>query len=120
MSQMTVFSGPERRRRWTPEERRSILTEAFSSGSCVADVARRRDVSTSLIYTWRRNLYKASAAAGPDDEPAFAEAVMVEDAPTIAVGASPAIVVDLTPGTRVSIFPSASSAMVSAALAALR
>jgi transposase len=44
MGQITVFSGPERRRRWTDEERLSILTEAFSSGACVADVARRRDV----------------------------------------------------------------------------
>lgn len=55
MSQMTVYSRPERWRRWTPEERRSILAKAFSA--CVADVARRRDLSTSLIYTWRRNLY---------------------------------------------------------------
>lgn len=120
MSQMTVFPGPERRRRWTPEERRSILAEAFSAGACVADVARCRDVSTSLIYTWRRNLYKTRVVAAPNDGTEFAEAVMVEDPPTMAVGASPAIVVDLTPGTRVSIFPSASSAIVSAALAALR
>jgi hypothetical protein len=37
MGQITVFSGPERRRRWSDEERLQILTEAFSPGACVAD-----------------------------------------------------------------------------------
>lgn len=31
MGQITVFSGPERRRRWSDEQRLQILTEAFSS-----------------------------------------------------------------------------------------
>lgn len=116
VSQIAVISGRERRRRWTIEERRLILSEAFAPGACVAHVARRHDVSTSLIYTWRRNVYKARAAA----EPGFAEAVMLEaDAPAL-VNASPVIVVDLSPGNRVSIFASAPSAMVAAALAALR
>ena len=44
MGQVTVFSGPERRRRWTHDERLQILGEAFSPGVCVAHVARRHDV----------------------------------------------------------------------------
>lgn len=44
MGQITVFTGPERRRRWSEEERVQILTEAFSPGACVAQVARRHDV----------------------------------------------------------------------------
>lgn len=36
MGQITVFSGPERRRRWSENERLEILTEAFSPGACVA------------------------------------------------------------------------------------
>jgi hypothetical protein len=39
MSQMTVFSGRERRRRWSDEERTRILAEAFLPGACVAAVA---------------------------------------------------------------------------------
>ncbi|SEJ52373.1 hypothetical protein SAMN05518849_1081, partial [Sphingobium sp. AP50] len=30
MGQITVFSGPERRRRWNDEERQEILSEAFA------------------------------------------------------------------------------------------
>jgi len=49
MGQISVFTGPERRRRWSEEERVQILTEAFSPGACMAQVARRHDVSTALI-----------------------------------------------------------------------
>ena len=72
MGQITVFSGPERRRRWSEAERIQILTEAFRPGACVARVARQHDVSTALIYTWRRKQVKQ------DETIAFAEAV-VED-----------------------------------------
>jgi transposase len=33
MGQVTVFSGPERRRRWSAEERLQILSETFSPGA---------------------------------------------------------------------------------------
>lgn len=121
MGQITVFSGPERRRRWSDEERLRILTEAFSSGANVAEVARRHDVSTALIYTWRRKLCEARAEPASPDLPAgFAEAVMIEDEGAARARTSPAIVVDLVRGRRVSIFASASPAIVAAALKALR
>ena len=79
MGQITVMTGPERRRRWSEEERIEILAEAFAPGACVADVSRRRDVSTSLIYTWRRKLREQSAAASlPVPEINFAQAVLAE------------------------------------------
>ena len=122
MGQVTVFSGPERRRRWSDEERLRILTEAFSPGACVAEVSRRHDVSTALIYTWRRKLREASvdARSAPASEPAFVEALMVADEGAVSPGLHPAIIVDLARGKQVSIFPSASAAQVAAALKALR
>lgn len=122
MGQMTVFSGPERRRRWSSDERRLILAEAFSAGACVAEVARRHDVSTGLIYTWRRKLLEA--AVGPDATPphdqGFAEATIVDDIGAGVHGHQPTMVIDLTRDKRVSIFASASPAQVAAALKALR
>ena len=53
MGQVTVFSGPERRRRWSEEERLRILSEAFEPGACVAEVCRRHDISSALIYSKR-------------------------------------------------------------------
>ncbi|MEG4004259.1 transposase, partial [Microcoleus sp. SVA1_B3] len=80
MGQVTVFSGPERRRRWSDEERLQIVAEAFAPGARVADVCRRHDVSSGLIYTWRRKLLDAGVAqkASPPEAlpaPVFAEAV---------------------------------------------
>lgn len=122
MGQITVFSGPERRRRWNDDERLQILTEAFAPGACVAEVARRHDVSTALVYTWRRKLREAHAEPAPDDltAPGFAAVVMIEDAEAANPGLQPAIIIDLARGKRISIFASASPTLVASALKALR
>lgn len=122
MGQITVFSGPERRRRWSDEERLEILNQAFAPGACVAEVCRRYDISSALIYTWRRKLRDAHAEPEPDDlaAPGFAAAVMIEDVEVARSDLQPAIVIDLARGKRISIFASASPALVASALKALR
>lgn len=126
MGQVTVFSGPERRRRWSDEERLQIVAEAFAPGARVADVCRRHDVSSGLIYTWRRKLLDAGVAqeaSAPEalPMPVFVEAVM-EDDPAAAASCAehPAMIIDLPHGKRVSIFAAAPPALVAAALKGLR
>ena len=51
-----VLIGPERRRRWSVEEKVRILVEAEAEGSCVSDIARRHDITRQHIYQWRRDL----------------------------------------------------------------
>ena len=114
MSQITVYSGPARRRRWSAEERFRILGEAFAPGACVADVARRHDISTGLLYTWRSRLRRELPG------PAFAEAVVEEQPVPEVRPASAAIVIDLVGGGRVSIAASTPPALAAAALKALR
>lgn len=124
MGQVTVFSGPERRRRWNDEERLQIVAEAFAPGARVADVCRRHDVSSGLIYTWRRKLREAGEQASSLSKalptPVFAQAVMDEDAAAANTIEHPAIIIDLPRGKRLSIYPAASPALVAAALKALR
>jgi transposase len=43
-----------RRRRWSVEEKLDILAECDLPGVSAGDVARRHDLSTGLLYTWRR------------------------------------------------------------------
>ncbi len=121
MGQMTVFSGLERRRRWSDEQRLQILTEAFAPGACPTDMARRHEISTGQLYTWRSKL-AVEAAPAPDDGhgPDFAEAVVINGGDTPPSGSSAAIVIDLPGGRRITIFPSASPALAAAALKALR
>ena len=44
-----------RRRRWSEEEKRQIVAQTLIPGMSVSQVARRYDVNTNLVFTWRRN-----------------------------------------------------------------
>ena len=110
--QMTVMTGPERRRRWPAEERRLIVEAACAPGAVVADVARRYDVCTGLIYKWRREVREGSSS--------FIPALLVEEpGGGAAVSVEPAIVVELPGGARVTIGARAPAALVSATLKTL-
>ncbi len=110
---MTLLTGPERRRRWNDDIREQILAEAFSPGATVADVARRFQVSTSLIYKWRR------ASLVPPM--GFAPAVLVDETGRSGAECSGfAIVVELPGGARVSLAANAPAALVAATLKGLR
>lgn len=120
MGQITVFSGPERRRRWSDEQRLQILAEAFAPGACPTDVARRHEISRGQLYTWRSKLAVAAPPAPDEHSPGFAEAVLINGGDTPLSGSNAAIVVDLPPGRRITIFSSTSPALAAAALKALR
>jgi transposase len=113
---MTLITGGERRRRWSSEERARILAAIEEPGAVVAEVARRADVCTSLVYKWRRGARSAASASG------FAR-VVVENTPqsTSPVSAPElgAIMVEMK-DARIRIGANASSAMIAATLKALR
>ena len=78
-----VLVGPERRRRWTAEQKLRIVEDACEHGVRVADVARRCDVSRAQIYQWRAEL-------GGDDRPAEAGRDIVGFVPVeVAMPAAP-------------------------------
>ena len=116
MGRMTLMTGGERRRQWSKEERARILAEVAKPGAVVAEVARRADVCTSLVYKWRREALREDTALeftpvviGP--QPAALTAARAEDAATIVVEVRDA---------RVQIGAGASSALIAATLKALR
>jgi len=51
-----ILSGPERRRRWSADQKLQIVREASAPGASVADVARRYDISRQQLYQWRAAL----------------------------------------------------------------
>jgi transposase len=114
MPQITLLTGPERRRRWSDDERRRILAAAFTPGAVVANIARRFEVSTSLIYKWRQQALAGEPAAG------FAPAVMLPEPAAAAPPDTTAIIVELSNGVRLRIGSHASAALVTATLRALR
>jgi transposase len=106
MASIEVLAGPERRRRWSIEQKQAIVAAAFEPGAVVRDVARRVDVTSSLIYRWRRDL--RAAANG------FAQVLVAPAGDgTAAPPPIPAIEIDFAGNARVRI-----PALVSPALAA--
>src|ERR1700736_2140694 len=95
MTQIEVLSSPERRRRWSAEQKRSLVAEAFASGASVCEVARRADVVPSLIYRWRQEL--RTAAAG------FAQVVVAPGADERTVAGPAALEIELGRDIRVRI-----------------
>lgn len=77
-----ILVGPERRRRWSAEEKARIVAEASAPDTRVADIARRHGVSRSLIYTWRREARQGLLLDGS------AGAALPELVPVIMSGAS--------------------------------
>ena len=43
-----------RRRSWSLEEKRRIVDESLEDGASIAEVARRHDLNTNQLFTWRR------------------------------------------------------------------
>jgi transposase len=115
MAQTSLITGAERRRRWSEAEKLAVVAAAFAPGANVSDVARRTDISTSLIYRWRKDF---------DPEPGgFARAVLRDERANQqaeAVSAGPVIVVEMAGGVRVTIGAEAQACVIAAVLRALR
>ena len=119
-----MITGAERRRRWNEEDRARILAAISEPGAVVAEVARAADVSTSLVYKWRR---EARAAALTSDAPVFAS-VVVEAPPAAALSLPPPPPTNAEPGiivvemreARIRIGADAPIAAITATLKALR
>jgi transposase len=116
MGRMTLITGDERRRRWSSEERARILAAIEEPGAVVAEVARRADVCTSLVYKWRLAARAAASASG------FVQ-VIVENPQQPPARASEAelgaILVEMN-GARIRIGANAPSALIVATLKVLR
>lgn len=64
MARVEVITGPERRRRWSEEQKRAIVAASLAPGAIVSDVARRADISAGQIYRWRQELRTTAPTAG--------------------------------------------------------
>jgi len=104
---MDVVGRVSGRRRWSDAEKLEILAEAFRPGVRVCDVIAHREVSSSLIYTWRKQLREGQLAGAVPSLPVFAEVRVAEPvAPTpqaVPCPSSGLIQIDLPDGVRVSV-----------------
>ena len=113
MGQVTVYSGVERRRQWSDEQKRSLVEAAFAPGAVVAEVARAADLRSSQLYRWRRDLCGVGLAST-----GFAP-VVISAAPRDATPPPPAAVTIEIGGSVVRIAADAPAKLVTAVLRSL-
>lgn len=62
-----VVTSVERRRYWSPFEKKSIVEETQVPGKSISYVARQHNISPSVIFRWRRQ-YEEGALTGVGSE----------------------------------------------------
>ena len=137
MMGLEIISGVERRRRWSAADKLRIVAEADEPGAKVAEVARRHEVSRSILWTWRKQ--GRAGRLTMSDLPAFlpvvVDAVSAMDALIAAANAPSAapfqadappppdqrlITITLANGTRLEISAALSLPALSCIIGALR
>ncbi|SUG75094.1 Insertion element IS2A uncharacterized 48.2 kDa protein [Salmonella enterica] len=58
-----LLSGPERRRRRTPQEKIAIIQQTMEPGMTVSHVARQHSVAASQLFLWRKQYQEGSLTA---------------------------------------------------------
>lgn len=82
-----VLTGPERRRRWSLEEKLRILGQSVAPGSSASLVCRLHGISSGQLYTWRRQ-FRTGQLTG------FAPVRLAPPVEELPLAAAP---IDLTP-----------------------
>ena len=85
---MEIITGVERRRRWRLEDKLRIVAEAESPGARFVDVARRHEVSRSLLWSWRDQVRRG--VLRPEPSPVFVPLRITADPPEPVTAAAPA------------------------------
>ena len=55
---MEIILG-QARRRWSEDEKRALVAETFVDGQTVNGVARRHNISRSMLFGWRKQYREA-------------------------------------------------------------
>ena len=84
LRRIKVITGTGRRRRWDAETKSRLVAESFEPGCSVSELARRHDLSPSLLFLWRRQAAK-NAESKVRVGPAFVPMVVAGDAPAAPV-----------------------------------
>ena len=85
-----VIPRGERRRSWTPEQKREIVLESLGPELTPTEVARQHAIGTGLLYTWRQQILGGplSPLGRPTPrfaqvEPRFAQVEMTPSQPAV-------------------------------------
>ena len=89
----------ERRRTWTPEQKRAIVAESLGSEVTPTEVARKYAISSGLLYSWRQQVLGGQVSVVTGSAPSFArvELASVLQPPDGSEPVSPTVPASLPP-----------------------
>ena len=121
---MEIILG-QARRRWSEDEKRTLVAETFADGQTVNGVARRHNISPSMLFGWRKQ-YCGTLGFAPPSTPIGLTPVAITGPepgtpPTSPArpAAMPPIELELASGARLRISGSADPGLVTAVMQAL-
>ena len=74
---MEIFTGVERRRRWSVDEKLRTVSETEQPGSGIAEIARRYEISRGLLWNWRSQVRRG--VLRPEPLPVFLPVQTISD-----------------------------------------
>ncbi len=109
-----------RRRSWSLEEKRRIVDESLEDGASIAEVARRHDLNTNQLFTWRRQFGVEPAA--PRELAPILPVTITPDTTTecSAPGSIGQMEIMLAEGDRIIVWADVEAAALSRVVKALR
>ena len=111
-SRVEVITSVERRRRWSPAEKRRLVMATLEPGANVSAIAREAGVHPSQLWGWRRQMRTTAPVH-------FAPVRIAEEAPSIAAHAGAGTIEIELSGARLRITGAADAAALTAVLNAL-
>ena len=124
MQRVEIISAKAPRRRWSEDEKRRLVAEAFAPSAVVSHVARRHGVAESCLFSWRKRFAQLPNGA-PQEEPRLVP-VMIEP-PTLMAPSEPVVpqatcpaVITWADGTRLEVPMGYPASALKALIGALR
>jgi transposase len=114
-----VLPWPERRRRWSWEEKAQIVAESLAPNAVTSAIARRYGLHRNQLYAWRKELREKTDGgpeAGGSASLEFVPVVVTEERD---VARASAIEIDLS-GARVRVSPGVDPALLADVLRTLK
>ena len=63
-----VITSEQRRRRWSPAEKKALVEETWAPGVSVSSVARKHGISPSQLFYWRRRMEEGALTGVGSEE----------------------------------------------------
>jgi len=69
MGPVDVITSVERRRRWTPKQKKAMVEEKEQPGNGISSVARKYEVHSKQLFKWRRLVHEGALQSVRSEEP---------------------------------------------------